>query len=220
MSSKSLSLVAAAALALCSFASQAANQIANGGFETAGATATGAASWLGSPANASRDCTVSLSGSCSMMLMSPAFNAAGTEQNSGKDGGMAPLDLGEVAVLSFSAMGFGGSTGDFKARLAYLDGGGNVKYDSNFVSFGSQLSTSSWKSFSITGAAASQAGLYAFVQFYQPIGPIGTGPAGENWVKGQVWVDDVAVVPEPETYAMMLAGLVGVGAMVRRRRSV
>ena len=38
---------------------------------------------------------------------------------------------------------------------------------------------------------------------------------GSGEVRGQI-----QVVPEPETYLLMLAGLAGVGAMVRRRRRV
>ena len=36
---------------------------------------------------------------------------------------------------------------------------------------------------------------------------------GSGEVRGQI-----LVVPEPETYLLMLAGLAGMGAMVRRRR--
>lgn len=219
MSYKSYSIVAAAALALCGGAINAqANQIANGGFEIGMAgDATQAAGWLGSPSY-TRDCTVSHTGNCSAMLMAPALGAGGAEQNSGKDGGLDPLFLGEVARLSFWAKGFQGSTGNFLAKLQYLDASGASKYTSEFQSFSGGLSATTWNQFFITGAAVAQEGLFAFVQVYQPIGPIGTGPAGENWLKGQVWVDDVSVVPEPESYAMMLAGLGVVGTIVRRRR--
>jgi len=40
---------------------------------------------------------------------------------------------------------------------------------------------------------------------------------GSNWVLGAV---EVTAVPEPEAYAMLLAGLALVGAMARRRRGV
>ena len=174
-----------------------ADAAANGGFEVVDpASSTLAKGWLGSP-RYNRDCTVSHSGGCSARLESPAFNADGVEQNTGKDGGSAALPLGKVATLSFWAKGFGGSTGDFKYRFAYLDSVGNIKYDSGFISLAAQLDQSTWKKFSITGPATSQSGLAAFVQFYQPIGPIGIGPAGENWVKGQVYVDDVAVQVAP-----------------------
>lgn len=171
--------------------------VANGGFETVDPVVPGLAKgWLGSPRYA-RDCTVAHAGGCSARLESPAFNADGVEQNTGKDGGSAPLPSGSIPTLSFWAKGFGGSTGDFKYRFAYLDGVGNIKYDSGFISVAAQLDQTTWKKFSLTGPAVSQAGLAAFIQFYQPIGPIGPGPAGENWLKGQVYVDDVSVQIAP-----------------------
>jgi len=47
-----------------------------------------------------------------------------------------------------------------------------------------------------------------------------TNPVFENWYGFDVGVAGVAsVVPEPETYALMLAGLAAVGFMARRRRA-
>ena len=68
-----------------------------------------------------------------------------------------------------------------------------------------------------TGATA------AFIEFSQAIGPIGTGAAGENLFAGKVLIDDINLqiatpVPEPETNALMLAGLGVIGFIVRRRR--
>ena len=47
-----------------------------------------------------------------------------------------------------------------------------------------------------------------------PAGPLGNVPAGWVW---NAW-DHVGVVPEPETYAMLLAGLGLLGFMARRRK--
>jgi hypothetical protein len=33
----------------------------------------------------------------------------------------------------------------------------------------------------------------AFIELSQQIGPIGTGPAGENWFPGEVLIDDLAL---------------------------
>jgi len=46
-----------------------------------------------------------------------------------------------------------------------------------------------------------------------------TNPVYENWYGFDVGVAGVAAaVPEPETYALMLAGLAAVGFVARRRR--
>jgi PEP-CTERM motif len=44
-----------------------------------------------------------------------------------------------------------------------------------------------------------------------------TNPVFENWYGFTLGVP-VAAVPEPETYALMLAGLAALGAVTRRRR--
>ena len=60
-------------------------------------------------------------------------------------------------------------------------------------------------------------------------GPSGTFPgcggAGSlcHWGTPAVYADDVSItlsrpIPEPSTYALMLAGLAGVGFLARRRR--
>lgn len=46
---------------------------------------------------------------------------------------------------------------------------------------------------------------------------VNNGGQRPDYSNSSLWVRDVTVVPEPETYALMLAGLVGVGFMVRRR---
>ena len=45
-----------------------------------------------------------------------------------------------------------------------------------------------------------------------------TNPVFEDWYGFDVGVAGVAAIPEPETYALMLAGLAAVGFMARRRR--
>jgi hypothetical protein len=47
-----------------------------------------------------------------------------------------------------------------------------------------------------------------------------TATGGDGWYSvGQFSADGVAAVPEPETYAMMLAGLSLLGAIARRRKA-
>jgi len=46
-----------------------------------------------------------------------------------------------------------------------------------------------------------------------------TNPLFENWYGFTVGAPVVAAIPEPETYALMLAGLALLGARARRRRN-
>jgi len=45
------------------------------------------------------------------------------------------------------------------------------------------------------------------------------GSIGVNWQNVPVQGEVIVGVPEPETYALMLAGLAGMGLAVRRRRA-
>lgn len=222
MISKSLSTVALAAMALIAGTAQAAtmNGFANGGYEVAGAT-TPAASWLQAASGYSRSADAH-TGSFSAQLASPAFNAAVMLQNSIDQGGLAPLTVGDSPVLTFWAKGTAGGTGNALFALRYLDGTGNIKANSGNVFFHTSINPTTWTQITYSLGAVPAGATAAFIEFSQGIGPIEAGlPAG------RVLVDDLylgvvaaAPVPEPETYALMLAGLVGVGAMVRRRRSV
>lgn len=227
MSLKSLSIVAAAALALCAGAAQAqtTNGFSNGGFETS-ATPLGvqgpADDWL----RFNNGYTLSSdahTGSFAAQLASAQLGAAIVAQNSVEQGGLAPLVAGDTPTFSFWAKGFAGSTGNINYALRYLDGTGNILASSNNVFFQGLINASSWTQISNNIGAVPVGAVAAFLEFSQNIGPIGTGPAGENWLPGLVLIDDVylgvaAAVPEPESYALMLAGLAVVGSIVRRRR--
>lgn len=215
MSFKSLSIVAAAALALCAGAAHSAG-FANGGFETAGTT-TPAAAWL-QAANGYSLSTDAHTGSFSAQLASAAFGAAVMLQNSVEQGGLAPLVVGDDLVLSFWAKGNAGGTGNVLFALRYLDGVGNIKADSKNVFFQGSINTSSWTQITYDLGPVPAGSVAAFIEFSQGIGPIdGGNPAGK------VLIDDInlavaAPIPEPESYALMLAGLGVVGSIVRRRR--
>jgi hypothetical protein len=221
MSFKSLSIVAAAALALCAGAAHADNGFANGGFETVGTTSA-AASWLGAGAGYTLS-TDSYSGNYAAQLMSPAFNAAIMLQNSVDQGGLPALTAGDTPVLSFWAKGTAGATGSLTYALRFLDSIGNILYTSNNQNFGGAINTSAYTKITFNAGAVPVGATAAFLEFSQAIGPVGTGPAGENWFAGKVLIDDLNLriatpVPEPESYAMMLAGLGVIGFIARRRR--
>lgn len=196
------------------------NGFANGGFETAGVT-TPAASWLAAAAGYSLS-TDSHTGAFSAQLMSPALNAAVMLQNSIEQGGMAPLTAGDVPMFSFYAKGFAGTTGNVLFALRYLDGTGNILANSNNQFFQGLINPTTWTQINYTLPGGVPVGATAaFVEFSQAMGPIDI-PGG--LLPGAILVDDLylgvaAPIPEPETYALMLAGLAGIGMMVRRRRA-
>jgi hypothetical protein len=216
MSIKSLSIVAAAAMALCAGAAQAVtNGFANGGFETVGAS-TPADSWLAA-ANGYSLSTDAYSGQYSAQLASAAFGAAVMLQNSVKDGGMPALVEGDTPTLSFWAKGTAGTTGNVLFALRYLDADGVIKADSQLQFFQDKINESGWTQISFNLGAVPVGASAAFLEFSQAI-----GPSGGEFLPGRILIDDVVlgVVPEPGTYALMLAGLVGVGAIARRRRAI
>jgi hypothetical protein len=69
--------------------------------------------------------------------------------------------------------------------------------------------------FATTGAAGS---LPAGSSFDYVLGFNDSGTGHDDWDDYVVGVNFTAAVPEPETYALMLAGLAGVGFMARRRQ--
>lgn len=226
MSFKSISMVAAAAMALCAGAAQAdtTNGFANGGFETVGMD-TPALAWL----TAASGYTLSddaRSGSFSAQLASPAFNAAVMLQNSIEQGELPPLTVGDTPELSFWAKGSAGGTGNVLFALRYLDGIGNILANSGNQFFQASINQEEWSEITYNLGAVPAGATAAFIEFSQGIGPIEEGlPAGK------VLIDDLYLgvftegevvpppIPEPETYALMLLGLAAVGVAARRRRS-
>ena len=212
-------VISLAAAAVAGFAvsaqAQTTNGFANGGFETVGVT-TPAASWLQAAGGYSRS-TDAHTGSFSAQLASPAFNAAIMLQNSIEQGGLPPLTTGDTPTFSFWAKGTAGGTGNVLFALRYLDGVGNILANSQNQFFQSLINTTTWSQISYNLGAVPVGAVAAFVEFSQGIGPIDAGnPAGK------VLVDDlylsVTAVPEPESYAMFMAGLAGLGFLIRRRR--
>lgn len=216
MSIKLLSKVAAAALALCAVGAHAANGFANGGFETVGST-TPAESWLQAASGYSLS-TDAHTGMYAAQLASAAFNAAVMLQNSVEQGGLPDLVSGQSPVLTFWAKGYAGGTGNVLFALRYLDSIGNIMAGSGNQFFQGSINTNDWTQITYNGPAVPVGATAAFIEFSQGIGPIEPGlPAG------LVLIDDinlsVTAVPEPGTYALLLAGLGVVGTLARRRRT-
>lgn len=218
MTFKSLSVLAAAVLALGAGTAQAAttNGFANGGFETAGAV-TPASAWLAGAAGYSRS-TDAHTGSFSALLASPAFNAAVMLQNSKEQGGLPNLTVGDMPILTFWAKGQAGGTGNVLFALRYLDDIGNILGGSGNQFFQGQINTTTWSQNTYNAAAVPAGATAAFIEFSQGIGPIEPGlPAGAVNID-DIYLGVAAAVPEPGTYALLLAGLGVVATMARRRR--
>ncbi len=159
-------------------------------------------------------------GAFSALLTVPAgFGGSTLFQNSVDHGGMAMLDasaVGQTPVLSFWATGDVSTTGNVLFALRYLDGIGNILGGSGNQFFQNQINTSTWSQISFQAAAIPTGTKAVFLEMNTAVGPLLDGRANA------VMIDDVhlgmtAAVPEPETYALMLAGLAGMGLVVRRR---
>lgn len=229
MISKSLPTVALAALALCAGSVQAAG-FANGGFETGNTAANPpggstyfAQGWLAAPTgNPALWSTVDAHGGTHSALLTVlgGFGGSTLFQNSIDHGGLPPLtaaNVGKTPILSFWAKGDVSTTGNVLFAVRYLDGIGNI-LDGNGGNhfFQSQINTSSWSQITYQLDAIPVGTKALFLEMNTAVGPLLDGRSNA------VYIDDINVagVPEPETYALMLAGLAAVGAMVRRRRSV
>jgi hypothetical protein len=223
--SMKVTMIAAAALALCAGAAQAAEGFVNGGFETAGST-TPAEAWLpGGSVGYARVAGEGVGGSFAAQISANVdFASAVVLQNAVEQGGLPTLLVGDTPMLSFMAKGFQGDTGNAGFSLRYLTSTGAIVYNSGFVGFGGSINPNTYTKVEFTGAPVGQAGLAAFLEISNNIGPVsfGCGEGGKfPCAPGNVFVDDVSLtvaVPEPSTYALMLAGLAGVGLLAKRRR--
>lgn len=233
MFTKSLSIVAAATLALCGLAAQAAttNGFANGGFELPnsavnppGGVTFFSSNWLAAPTgNPAMLSNVAHTGQHSALLTVPlGFGGSTLFQNSVDHGGLAALtafNVGDTPMLSFWAKGDVSTTGNVLFALRYLDGIGNIlSINGGNHFFQNQINTNSWSNITFQASAIPTGTKAVFLEMNTAVGPLLDGRVNA------VYIDDIslslaAAVPEPESYALMLAGLAAVGVMVRRRRS-
>lgn len=231
---KTLALGAAAVLAagLAGTVAQAAttNGFANGGFEAApsaanppGGAAFFADGWLAAPTgNPALLSNVAHSGAHSALLTVPGgFGGSTLFQNSVDHGGLPMLtafNVGDTPVLSFWAKGDVSTTGNVLFALRYLDGIGNILGGSGNQFFQNAINTSTWSQITFQAAAIPVNTKAVFLEMNTAVGPLLDGRSNA------VFIDDVslalaAAVPEPSSYAMLMAGLLGLGFLSRRRQA-
>lgn len=197
------------------------NGVANGGFETVN-SANQPVGWIGADSAPPTLSSVAHSGSHSMLLSVPGgFGGSGLLQDSVVHGGLAALtaaNVGDTPVLSFWAKGDVSPTGNVKFGLSYM-GDSGVLYDSGLQFFQNDINASGWTQISFQAAAIPVGTKAVYLLLNTAVGPLLDGRVNA------VYIDDVqltlhtAAVPEPETYALLLAGLGVVGAIARRRRA-
>lgn len=223
------SLSAACVMGFAAHAAQAVtvNGFANGGFENStgitplppGGVTSFAANWLsaptGFPVTLSTDART---GAYSALLRVPTgFGGATMFQNSMDHGQLPALTTGDAPMLSFWAKGDASTTGNVGFNLRYLDGVGNILSNQSGNQFQNAINAISWTQITLQGNVVPVGAVAAFLEMTTAVGPILDGRPNA------VLIDDlyfgVTAVPEPGTYALLLAGLAGIGTLVRRRQA-
>ena len=227
-----LSLAAAAAAGFA-VGAQAANGVANGGFESAPAIFTvgsqpgpglqGAGYWLTQGGSgAATLSTDAHTGMFSASVTCPQLCGSTLFGNSADNGGLTldPSNWGTAPTFSFWAKGAVGTTGNLTYALRYLDNVGNILAGT----VGQTLNTvnaNTWTQFTNSSLVIPNGTTGVFFETTFAIGPVGIN--NPPFTGGGFLIDDInltvtTAVPEPESYALMLAGMAVVGGTVRRRR--
>ena len=191
-------------------------QVINGGFETAGATTTGASGWSdfstaannGSTASAQRSLTDPFAGVAELTL---------TYQNSANPG-IGPSVIAQSDI--FGGVGPGALTLQFEAKHVATGTENNQVQVQWFDASNVFLGATGFSSFngSLTAAYSLQTKNYvapantakALVQFLQAGGAVANDTA-------TVRIDNVTIVPEPTTLTLVGLGLLGL-ITIRRKR--
>lgn len=197
------------------------NGIANGGFEAVDAATQLPAGWIvgdSSPAMLSSDAH---SGAHAVLLSAPnGFGGSSLLQNSVVNGGLPALtdaNVGDTPLLSFWAKGDASTTGNVKFGLSYMGEGGAVLYDSGLHFFQDSINPNGWTQISFQAAAIPAGTRSVYLLINTAVGPLLDGRANAVVVDDVQLALNTAAVPEPSSYALLLAGLGVVGAIARRR---
>jgi hypothetical protein len=154
-----------------------------------------------------------------LLTVPGGFGGSTLFQNSVDHGLMAQLgaaNVGDTPMLTFWAKGDVSTTGNVLFSLRYLDGIGNILANSGNVFFQNQINTTTWSQITFQGAAIPVGTRAVFLEMNTAVGPLLDGRINA------VFIDDInlgltVAVPEPGTYALLLAGLAVVGGIARRR---
>lgn len=198
------------------------NGFANGGFEAPGSNGQIAAGWLtaatNSPASLSTDAHT---GSFALLLSAPnGFDASIALQDAVGHGGLPPLtaaNVGDAPWLTFWAKGDASTTGNAFVKLQYFTSSGNVlALDRQFQGL---INPGSWTQISFQASAIPVGTTTLFLEIGTAVGPILDGRPNAVLVDDLQFNLTTAAVPEPGSYALLLAGLATVAAVARRRRA-
>ncbi|CAM8635630.1 PEP-CTERM protein-sorting domain [Comamonadaceae bacterium] len=202
------SIALAVALAAGSAHAQSANLVANGSFEAQSVVNT--AIGFDTFTSAGQGLTGWTVGLRSVDLVSTLWNASNGQNSLDLNGlGKGVISqvlhtvIGQTYTLSFDLAG-NAAAGDVIKRLSVNVGPtGTYTFDTT----GKSYSNMGWTTYTTQFAAVSTSTTLSFASMTS--GP--AGPALDNI--------SVSAVPEPETYALLLAGLGLMGAVARRRKA-
>lgn len=153
-----------------------------------------------------------------LLTVPGGFGGSTLFQNAVDHGGLPALgaaDVGFAPMLSFWAKGDGSTTGNVLFALHYLDSVGNIlNGNGGNHFFQGAIKPTIWSQISFQANAYLAGTKAVLLEMNTAVGPLMDGRPNA------VYIDDVVLtsVPEASTYAMLLAGLAGLGFVARRRR--